>query len=98
MGVMGMIKEGEHIGVRALRANLAGVLKSSKTYFVTDHGKPVRAVVDYEVLLELLDIIEEMKDTSLIRDVAKGREEYGSGGFVPVDRLKKAFKKTSKRR
>ena len=93
MGVMGFVKDGEHIGVRELRENLARVVKSPKTYFVTDHGKPVRAVVDYGVLLELLDIIEELKDKSLVRDVAQGREEYGKGGFVPVARLKKALKK-----
>lgn len=93
MGVMGFVKEGEHIGVRELRANLAQVLKSQKTYFVTDHGKPVRAVIDYAVLLEFLDMIDELKDKNLVRDVAQGREEYGKGGFVPVTRLKKMLKR-----
>ena len=90
--MMGLVREGTHIGVRELRENLAQVLKSPRTYFVTDHGKPVRAVLSYPVLLELLEMLEELKDKNLIRDVARGRDEYRAGGWVPVKRLKKALK------
>ena len=50
MTMMGLVREGRYIGVRELRENLAQVLKSPRTYFVTDHGKPVRAVLSYPVL------------------------------------------------
>jgi hypothetical protein len=92
MTVMGFVRDGRHIGVRELRENLARVLRSPQTYFVTDHGKPVRAVLSYPVLLELLEMIEELKDKNLIREVSQGREEYQKGGWVPADRLKKSLK------
>ena len=89
MTVMGLVREGMHIGVRELRENLARVLKSPRTYFVTDHGKPVRAVLSYPVLLELLEMLEELKDKNLIREVSQGRDEYRKGGWVPAGRLRK---------
>ena len=94
MSLMGFVREGQHIGVRELRKNLAEVLKSPRTYFVTDHGKPVRAVLSYPVLLELLEMLEEFKDRNLIREVAQGREEYRAGGWVPASRLKKTLKRS----
>ncbi|OGX03371.1 MAG: hypothetical protein A3G87_03005 [Omnitrophica bacterium RIFCSPLOWO2_12_FULL_50_11] len=55
---------------------------------VTDHGKPVKAMISYEVLLELLEILEELRDKTLIQEVAQGRKEYAAGGWFPVSRLK----------
>jgi len=92
MTPIGLVREGEHIGVRELRENLSHVLKSRKTYFVTDHGKPVRAVLPYEVFLELLEVLEELKDKKLMQNVAQGREEYQKGGWVPRDRPRKSFR------
>ncbi len=92
MTPIGFVKEGKYVGIRELRENLADVLKSRQTYFVTDHGKPVKAMVPYEVLLELLEMIEELKDKSLIQEVAQGRKEYQKGGWVPVKRLKGKLK------
>ncbi|MBI4711178.1 MAG: hypothetical protein HY767_01770 [Candidatus Omnitrophica bacterium] len=94
MTVMGLVRGGMHIGVRELRENLAQVLKSPRTYFVTDHGKPVRAVLSYPVLLELLEMLEELKDKNLIREVSQGRDEYQRGGWVPASRLKKSLKRS----
>ena len=89
MTAIGFVKEGKYVGVRELRANLAKVLKSRQAYFVTDHGKPVKAMIPYEVLLELLEIMDELKDKTLVQKVAQGRKEYQQGGWVPVSRLKK---------
>lgn len=86
--MLGFVKEGKYLGARELRANLAKVLKSRQAYFVTDHGKPVKAMIPYEVLLELLDILEELKDKTLIQEIAQGRKEHEAGGWVPVSRLK----------
>lgn len=89
MTAIGFVKEGKYVGTRELRANLAKVLKSRQAYFVTDHGKPVKAMIPYDVLLELLEILEELKDKALIQEVAEGRQEYAAGGWIPVSRLKK---------
>lgn len=89
MTAIGFVKEGKYVGVRELRGNLSKMLKSKQAYFVTDHGKPVKAMIPYEVLLELLEILEELKDKTFIQEVARGRKEYQEGGWVPASRLKK---------
>ena len=94
MTPMTLVREGEHIGVRELRENLASVLRSRKTYFVTEHGKPVRAVLSYEAFLELLEILEELKDRALVKDMARGRKEYREGGWVPSARLRKSLRRS----
>lgn len=92
MTTAGMLKEGKHIGVRKLRENLSRVLASPKPYFVTDHGKPVSAVLPYEVFLELLEVLEELKDKTLIQEIAQGRKESREGGWVPLSRLRRSLK------
>jgi len=86
---IGFVREGKYVGVRELRSNLSKMLKSKQAYFVTDHGKPVKAMVPYEVLLELLELLEEFKDKTLLQEVAQGRREYREGGWVPARRLRK---------
>ena len=88
MTAIGFVKEGKYLGTRELRTNLAKILKSRQAYFVTDHGKPVKAMIPYEVLLELLEILEELKDKALIQEVTQGRKEYAAGGWIPATRLK----------
>ncbi len=89
MTAIGFVKRGKYIGVRELRENLSKVIKSGQAYFVTDHGKPVKAMIPYETLLELLEILEELKDKRLIQEVARGGKEYQEGGWIPAGRLKK---------
>ena len=89
MTAIGLVREGKYVGVRELRENLSTMLKSRHAYFVTDHGKPVTAMIPYEMLLELLEVLEELKDKNLIREVTQGREEYRAGGWVSTSRLKK---------
>jgi PHD/YefM family antitoxin component YafN of YafNO toxin-antitoxin module len=92
MAAISLMKSGKYIGVRDLRANLAKVMQSKNAYFVTDHGKPLRAVLNYETLLELLELVDELKDRELVRAVKESREEYAKGGWVSTARLKKKFK------
>ena len=92
MTSIGFVKRGRHIGVREFRENLSKVIKGDTTYFVTEHGKPVRAVLSYKVLLELLEAVEELRDRALIREIALGRKEYQEGGWVPAGRLKKMLR------
>lgn len=83
------VREGKYVGVRELRGNLSKMLKSRQAYFVMDHGKPVKAMVPYDVLLELLELLEELKDKTLLQEVAQGRKEYQEGGWLPASRLRK---------
>ena len=92
MSSISLVREGEHIGIRELRQNLPKVLHGRRTYFVTDHGKPVRVMLPYEVFLELLEILDELKDKALMQEIAQGRVEYQRGGWIPIARLKRSLK------
>jgi antitoxin (DNA-binding transcriptional repressor) of toxin-antitoxin stability system len=92
MSTLAWIQAGEYIGARQLRERLAEVIKSKKPFFVTEHGKPVKAMIPYEELLELLEAAEELKDRFLVREVAQGRLEYRKGDFKPLSQLKKVLR------
>lgn len=86
-----LVKDAQYVGVRELRENLATAVKSKRFLFVTDHGKPVKAMVPYEMLLELIEVLEEFKDKTLLQEVKQGRKEYEQGGWIPANRLKAKF-------
>ena len=89
MSALTLIQTGEYIGARQLRERLAEVIKSKKPYFVTEHGRPVKAMISYSDFLELLEAVEELKDNFLVREVAQGRAEYGKRNFKPLNSLRK---------
>ena len=89
MSAITLIQTGEYIGARQLRVRLAEVLKSKRPFFVTERGKPVKAMISYGDFLELLEAVEELKDSFLVREVAQGRSEYGKGGFKPFSSLRR---------
>ena len=93
MSALAMVREGQYIGARELRQRLSQVIRSNKPFFVTEHGKPVKALVPYAVFLELLEAVEELKDDVLIREISLGREEYKKGGFKVLTSLRKLFEK-----
>ncbi len=84
MNAIGFVKEGKYIGLRELRENLSSVVKSQRPFFLTDHGKPVKAMISYQYLLELLEMLDELKDKALTQKIAMGRKEYQAGGWVPA--------------
>ncbi|MBI4000050.1 MAG: hypothetical protein HY351_05485 [Candidatus Omnitrophica bacterium] len=86
------MKEGKYIGARELRENVSKVMRSKNSFFVTEHGKPVKVMIPYRTLLELLQVLEELKDKTLMQEVAQGRKEYQAGGWISASRLKKDLK------
>ena len=92
MSALTMVKTGEYIGARQLRQQLAHVLKSEKPFFVTEHGRPVKVMISYGKFLDLLEAVEELKDSFLIREVAQGRKEYSTGGLRSIASLQKLLK------
>ena len=89
MSALALMRSGEYIGARELRERLAQVIRSKRPFFVTEHGKPVKAMIPYAEFLELLEAVEEFKDTALVREVAQGRGEYSKGSFRSLTALKK---------
>jgi len=78
----------EHIGARAFRNRLFEFLKGDEPLIITEHGKPVRVMLDYEAMLELLDILDELSDPETIEAVREGRKAINSSAKgIPVSRL-----------
>lgn len=93
MSALALIRAGEFIGARQLRERLAEVLESKKLFFVTEHGQPVKAMISYPDLLELLEVVEELRDAYLVREIQQGRAEYRKGDLRSLGALKKLFRK-----
>ena len=88
-------QKAKRITVPSLRKNLSRVFKSSQTYFVTEKGKPAKVLIPYDSLFEFLEILEELDDKTLLRQVAQGRKEYQKGReWIPVSRLFNQIRKS----
>ncbi len=54
------------------------------------HGKPVSFLMPYGDMLDLAEILDELKDKKLLGEIERARVEYKQGQSVPAERL---FKK-----
>lgn len=70
----------EHIGIRELREHLSERLKRNTPLIVTEHGTPKKVIFSYQDLLELIDILEELRDQELLEIVRQGRQAIRRGG------------------
>ena len=70
------ILQAPHYGVRDYKAHLSSYLKSMKPQIVTHHGKPKKVIIEYDEMIELIDILEELQNSLLIKDIQKAREDY----------------------
>ena len=78
----------EHIGVRALKTNLSRSLKLQRPIVVTDQGAPVRVILPYSDVLELLDLIDEVTDPKMVSWIDEDRKTIQSGARgIPVAQL-----------
>ena len=83
-----------HMGVKNFKKHVSSKLLDH-ILVITDHGKPVSVNVPYEEILELVDIVEEMSDPEIVKEVMKGRKAVKEGKKgVPVSEV---FQKIRKR-
>lgn len=81
----------DHIGVRELREHLSRELKKDAPLIVTEHGAPKKVILSYIDLLELIDVLDELRDQELLGTIQSGRKAIRKGAKgIPVSRL---FKK-----
>ncbi len=90
MGVKSLLKEAKPVNVREAQAKLSRLIRSKTPSLVTSHGKPVSFLVPYEEMLDLLEMLDELKDQRLLNEIARARSEYAEGKAVPAEKL---FKK-----
>ena len=86
----------DHIGVRDFKSHFSKRLKSARPVVVTDHSQPVKVIMPYADMVELLDMLDEMTDEKTLTAIREGRGAIRSGvKGIPVSRLfdKKRAKK-----
>lgn len=72
--VIDLIKA-KHVGVRELRDHLCGFMKDKNpAIVVTERGKPVRVIVPYAKMVELLEFFDEVSDPDTMRNIHEGVE------------------------
>ncbi|MFH1245831.1 MAG: hypothetical protein V1662_05025 [Candidatus Omnitrophota bacterium] len=77
--VIDLIKA-EHVGVRELRDHLCGFMKDKNpAIVVTERGEPVKVIVSYVKMVELLEFFDEVSDPDTMRNIHEGAEAIKQG-------------------
>lgn len=87
MTAVSLLRKAKPVNVREAQAKLSQLIRSKSPSMVVSHGKPVSFLVPYEEMLDLLEMLDELKDTRLLREIARARGEYAKGKSVSVERL-----------
>ena len=82
------------IGVRKFRNKISRLIKSHEMCVVTEHGTPASVLLPYEDVLEIADVLDELKDKDALEAVARGRKSIAKG--VKGILAKTVFKKRKK--
>ncbi len=97
MTVATALLNARYIGVRDLREHLSRRLKGTKAIVVTDHGTPTRVILAYQDVVELIEVLDELRDQAAIQSVQEGRKAVKTGNEgVPVSRLFKQIRDSRK--
>ena len=77
----------KHVGIKELKDHLSALLKKHQPLVATDHGDPTYFLVPYEDMIEIVEILEEISDPTVVRSMQEGRRAYKKGGWIPVSNL-----------
>ena len=87
MTTTSLLRKAKPVNVREAQAKLSQLISSKMPSLVLSHGKPVSFLVPYDEMLNLLEMLEELKDQKLLKEIALARSEYAHGKAVPAERL-----------
>lgn len=90
MTTASLLRKAKPVNVREAQAKLSQLIRSKAPSMVFSHGKPVSFLIPYEEMLDLVELLDELKDKKLLQEIARARSEYAKGKSVPAERL---FKK-----
>ena len=83
----------EHVGVRELREHLSDRLKRKQPLVVTERGIPKKVILSYQDVLDLIEVLQELRDEELVRFVHEGRSAVKRRvKGIPVERLFRQFR------
>ena len=86
MTVSALLKA-KHIGVKSFRTHLSRLVRDQEPYVITYRGHPQDFVIPYDDMVEFIEILEELSNPELLKQIAEGRKDYQKGGWIPVSRL-----------
>ncbi len=100
MSIATTLLRANHMGVKDFRDHLAEHLKREEMLVVTQHGQPSKVVIDYEDMLELIDILDELQDVDTMNEVVEGKKAITDQTVgIPVSKLFKKIRfRLSKRK
>lgn len=73
----------EYIGVRTLKTHLSKYLRGDRPVVVTERGRPKRVILGYNDAVDLIEMMEEARDSEWTAEVERSRRAYRKGGGVP---------------
>lgn len=83
MGPLELLKA-KHVGIRELKDNLSRYLHSKEPIVATDHSQPLKAVVDYDDLVAMMELVKDLTDERLMKSLGRGVKAMGKGGGTPA--------------
>ena len=87
MTTLSFLRTAKPVNVREAQARLSQLIKSKSPSMVVSHGKPVSFLVPYEEMLDLVELLDELKDRKLPEEIARARADYAKVKPIPAERL-----------
>jgi antitoxin (DNA-binding transcriptional repressor) of toxin-antitoxin stability system len=87
MTTAALLRKAKPVNVREAQARLSKLISSKMPSLVLSHGKPVSFLMPYDEMLDLVEMLEDLKDQKLLKEIAKARTEYAQGKAIPVERM-----------
>ena len=61
------------------------VRTNKKHVVIANRGKPFQTLLPYQEFMEIMDLIDELRNKSLLENIAQARSAYRKTGGVKVD-------------
>ena len=78
MTIAQAILRAKNVGIRNAKNKLSKLIKKHELWIITEHGTPRSALLPYDDLLDLVDVIDELQDKEAIEAVIDGRKAVES--------------------
>lgn len=96
MTIAAQLLRAPHIGIRNLKNRLSWVLRHKSAFIVTDRGIPIKVLLPYSDMVEMIELIDEAADSETLRALQEGREAIKAGAEGSL--VSKVFNKIKKER
>ena len=85
-----------HLSISQARNKLTrladDLVESHETVEVTNRGKPVLAILSWDLYESMMETMEILADKEMMDQVRKGIKEYKAGKGIPLERVRKRLR------